>query len=115
MHDGIILRTDKKTYRPGETVKLTLVNGSSAQYSYNPCMRIVERSGAGGLWVEVREDRMCTMMAHILEPKSTREEQTEMAEKITPGLYRLVIALAEETAGATRAVRAVSDPLTVVR
>jgi hypothetical protein len=114
MRDAVTLRTDKVTYRAGETVKLRLVNTSSAQYTYNPCQRIIERDSSG-TWTEVREERMCTMIAHLLEPGKTNDEETEMAEKIAPGRYRLVIVLNEESPGASRAVRAVSDALTVGR
>lgn len=115
MTDSVTLRTDKRTYRPGETVKLTIVNASSAQYTYNPCMRIVERDSAG-TWKGVREERMCTMIAHFLEPKETREEQTEMADGVEPGRYRLVVLFSEERSdGASRAVRATTAPVTVSR
>jgi hypothetical protein len=113
--DSLTVRTDKESYRPGETVKLTIVSASTARYTYNPCQRIVERESAGG-WTAVREDRMCTMIAHLLEPKQTRNEETEMAEGIEPGRYRLVIHFTEDSpSGVSRSVRAATAPLTVVR
>ena len=109
----ITVRTDKQAYRPGEIVQLTIVNNSASKYTYNPCTRIVERDSAG-TWTPVREDRMCTMIAHLLEPKQTTNEATEMAEGIAPGRYRLVLSFADDDpARAGRAVRAATGALTV--
>jgi hypothetical protein len=56
------------------------------------------------------------MIAHLLEPRQTNAEETEMAEAIEPGRYRLVILFTEDSpSGASRAVRAATPPLTVVR
>jgi hypothetical protein len=113
MTDSIIVRTDKQSYRAGETVQLTIVNNSAAKYTYNPCTRIVERDSAGS-WTPVREDRMCTMIAHLLEPKQTRTEATEMAEGIAPGRYRLVLSFADDDPAKTgRVVSATTGALTV--
>lgn len=114
MGDSISLTTDKQTYRAGETVKLTIASTSAATYTYNPCTRIVERESAGA-WTAVREERMCTMIAHLLEPGKTNNEQTEMAEGIEPGRYRLAIVFADDAPGSSRSVRAATAPLTVVR
>ena len=115
MNESVTIRADKQSYRPGESVTVTIVSTSTAQHTYNPCQRIVERESAGS-WTPVREERMCTMIAHLLEPKQTRTEQTEMADGIEPGRYRLVILFAEESStGASRSVRAATAPLTVVR
>lgn len=55
---------------------------------------------------------MCTMIAHILDAKSTRTEVTELAA----GRYRVLLALTEETtSGESRALRASSAPIIVTR
>jgi hypothetical protein len=106
----ITLRTDRETYRSEATVTLTITNASDKRYTFNPCTRIVERE-TGGSWTEVREERMCTMIAHLLEPRATRTEKTELGT-LAPGRYRLVVAFSEDTP-AGGAVRALSAPITV--
>ena len=114
MSDSVRVTTDKQSYRPGETVKLTIASSATARFTYNPCTRIVERETASG-WTAVREERICTMVAHLLEPRQTNDEQTEMAEGIEPGRYRLVLQFTDDTPGVSRSVRAATAPLTVVR
>jgi hypothetical protein len=109
------LRTDKSSYRAGENMTLTFVNPTRNRYTYNPCTRTLERE-VGGAWRKVEEMRMCTMIAHILEPRSTRVERTELTEGLEPGRYRVIVALTEEsTSTPSRSVNATSAPITVTR
>lgn len=106
------LRTDKSSYRAGDQIALTLVNPTSSSYAYNPCTRLIERE-VGGSWVEIREDRICTMIAHILAPRSRRSEKTELTAGLEAGRYRVILALTVEGSGTpSRSVR-VSAPITV--
>ncbi len=112
---GIVLRTDKSSYKAGEKITLTLVNSTGSSYAYNPCTRTVERE-SGGQWTEMREDRICTMVAWILDPGSTRSGDSELPAAVEPGRYRVIIRLTEEGSGPpARAVRAVSQPIDIVR
>jgi hypothetical protein len=109
------LRTDKDSYRAGESMTLTFVNPTPNRYTYNPCTRTLERE-VGSTWREIQEMRMCTMIAHILEPRSSRVERTELTEGLEPGRYRVIVALTEEsTSTPSRSVRATSAPITVTR
>ena len=104
----ITLRTDKSVYKAADPVTLTIVNGTSSKYYFNPCTRVLERE-SGSAWTEVREERMCTMIAHVLDAKSTRTEQTELSDGLAPGRYRVVVAFTEDNAsggGEGRTVRA---------
>lgn len=95
--DSVSLRTDKRTYRAGEQVTLTLENRSASTYAFNPCTRSVERE-AGGAWTPVPEpDRVCTMEAWILDPRGTRTGTTELPARLAPGRYRAVLRLTVES------------------
>jgi hypothetical protein len=109
------LRTGKSSYRPGEEMELTLVNPTNNTYTYNPCTRLVERQ-ASGRWTQLEEMRMCTMIAHILAPRSRRTERTELTNGLEPGSYRVILVLSLSGPGATGSggVR-VSAPITVTR
>lgn len=106
------LRTDKTSYRGGEEVALTLINPTKFSYAYNPCTRLIERE-VNGKWVELEEARVCTMIAHILAPRSSRSEKTTLTSGLEPGRYRLILMLsAQGQAEESRGVR-LSAPITI--
>lgn len=107
------LRTDRTTYRGGEQMTLTLVNPTSNSYAYNPCTRLLERE-VSGAWIELQEMRVCTMIAHILAPRSSRTETTELTKGLEPGRYRVVLLLGPQRRGGADRVR-LSAPITVSR
>jgi len=113
---SISIRTDRSSYRATDPVTLTIVNGTGSQYFYNPCTRILERESSGA-WTEVKEDRMCTMIAHVLDARATRTETTELGDGLAAGRYRIVVAFTEETPAGqqSRSVRAVTSPISVSR
>ena len=112
----ISIRTDRTSYRATDPVTLTIVNGTGRQYFYNPCTRVLERDNAGS-WAEVREDRMCTMMAHLLDARETATDTTDLGEGLRDGRYRMVLRFTEEATDSqqARSVRAVTAPFTVSR
>jgi hypothetical protein len=112
--DSVILRTDKGQYRAGEKMTLTFENRSAASYTFNPCMRSLERED-GASWTAVPEEgRMCTMEAWILDAHGTRSGPTELPSPLAAGRYRVVVRMTAERPGGTPvAVSAVSDPITV--
>ena len=112
---SIQLRTDRSSYAAGDPMTLTLVNGTRDSYAYNPCTRLLDREN-GGTWTRIEETRMCTMIAHILKPRETRVEKTELTSGLEAGRYRVIIQLTVEGTGTpSRAARAVSEPITVTR
>ena len=118
----MIIATDTRSYRPGDPVELRITNNSTRRFTYNPCTRTLEREddGVAGRWAEVKEDRMCAMIAHFLEPNTTREERTELGEELGPGRYRMLVRFTND-APATKArqsaaaanVTAYTQPFTV--
>ena len=89
----ITVSTDTRSYRPGDPVELRIRNDAAGSYTFNPCTRTLERENenAADSWAEVKEERMCTMIAHVLEPKSSRVERTELGEELPPGRYRMLL------------------------
>jgi hypothetical protein len=110
----VTIATDRRSYRAGDPVELRIVNETANSYSYNPCMRIVERAAEGDRWSEVKEDRICAMIAHMLEPNARRTERTELGEQLLPGTYRIVVRFTPDAAGGrVKPVNASSAPITV--
>jgi hypothetical protein len=96
-------------------MELTLVNPTNNTYTYNPCTRLLERE-VSGRWTQLEEMRICTMIAHILAPRSRRAERTELSKGLEPGSYRVILVLSVSGPGTpgSSGVR-VSAPITVVR
>ena len=109
----VTITTDRRSYRPGDPVELRVVNETAGSYTYNACTRVAERQ-SDSTWTAVVEDRICTMIAHVLGPNATRVERTELGETLRPGTYRLLVRFTSEdaTAGA-RPVLAYSQPISV--
>lgn len=113
--DELELRTDKTTYRAGDQVGLTVVNPTGSSYAYNPCTRWLERD-VSGEWVKLEEMRVCTMIAHILAPRTSRSEKTDITAGIVAGRYRLSIAFSvQDSSTPSRSVRVMAPPITVTR
>lgn len=111
----IAIATDLRSYRPGDPVQLRITNTTDARYTFNPCTRTIEqRADSADNWTVIKEERICTMIAHVLEPKSTRSERTELAETLSPGTYRLAIAFSpDQPAARTKGVTGYTVPITV--
>ena len=111
---SITVRIDRNTYRATDPVKLTIVNGTGSPYFFNPCTRVLERE-SNGAWTEVKEDRMCTMIAHVLDARATRTESTDLGDNLAAGRYRMVVHFTEEAPAGqqSRSVRAVTAAFSV--
>ena len=110
----VLVSTDMKSYRAGDPVQLRIVNETGDSYTYNPCTRTVERLSGTDTWTEVKEDRICTMIAHVLDPNATRTERTELGEQLTPGSYRLVVRFTRDAANKpAQSIAAYTLPITV--
>ena len=98
----ITITTDTRTYRPGDPVELRIASKSATRFTYNPCTRLLEREDEEGVdkWTPVKEERMCTMVAHVLEPNASRVEKTELGEDLPPGSYRIIVRFISDTPAA---------------
>ena len=113
---SITVVTDTRTYRPGDPVELRIRNSDSRGYTFNPCTRTLEREkeDAPDSWAEFKEERMCTMIAHVLEPNSSRVERTELGEELPPGRYRMLLRFSSAAPAAKEShVTAYTQPFTV--
>lgn len=112
----VTVTTDTRSYRAGDPVELRIVSHSASRFTYNPCTRTLEREddGVADSWTEVKEERMCTMVAHVLDPDSTRIERTELGEELGPGRYRMLVRFAsDKPAPRAVSVTAYTMPFTV--
>ncbi len=112
----VTIATDTRTYRAGDPVELKIINASTRRFTFNPCTRTLEREddAVADKWTEVKEDRMCTMIAHVLDPNATRNERTELGEELGPGRYRMLVHFAsDDSAAKAVTVTAYTRPFTV--
>lgn len=112
----VALRLDRSEYAAGANVELTIANQSASMFTFNPCLRIVERQD-GGTWSRVEErDRVCTMEGWLLQPSETRSATTDLPRTLAPGRYRLALVLAHEDAATSgQSTTATSAPFSVTR
>ncbi len=77
------------TYAPGARVELAVRNRSDVEYTWNPCMRTLERRSASG-WDAVDEgERICTAEGWMLRPGQRTAAATDLATSLPSGEYRL--------------------------
>jgi hypothetical protein len=97
--DGRVqVSSDRSGYRAGESLTLTVHNGSADTVTFNPCTRALEREQSGR-WSAVSEpQRICTMEAWILAPGEQRAGPTELPADLAAGRYRAVLAFTVESA-----------------
>lgn len=100
--DPVTLTTGDTVYGPGASVNLTIVNHSPTQVAFNPCTRTVEQQAGSG-WTSLDEPtRVCTMIAWLLEPDSSRTATTELPDSLPAGRYRLRLAFSSQDSTGTR-------------
>lgn len=113
---AVTVVTDTRTYRPGDPVELRITNGTAGSFTFNPCTRTIERENENAVdsWSEVKEERMCAMIAHVLDANSTRVERTELGEEMQPGRYRMLLRFSSAGPAARAShVTAYTQPFTV--
>lgn len=93
---GAELKVDKSSYRAGDRVGMGITSRTSDTLGFNPCTRSIERM-SGSTWVVQPEpNRMCTMELWLLEPRASRQANTELPTSIGVGTYRLVLLLSRQ-------------------
>ncbi|MGH9457099.1 MAG: hypothetical protein ACRD2J_05600 [Thermoanaerobaculia bacterium] len=72
----------------GDTIRLTLTNGSMQSVGYNLCASALQRR-EGSVWMPVESDVVCTLELRTLAPsESTTYDQTIPDGGLEPGVYR---------------------------
>jgi hypothetical protein len=84
---GVMLSAAPVPAAPGDSVMLTLENGSGEQIGYNLCTSGLERR-VGEAWEAVPSDRVCTMELRTLEPGREATFRLQLAAELADGEYR---------------------------
>ncbi|HSJ31934.1 MAG TPA: hypothetical protein VK933_10910 [Longimicrobiales bacterium] len=84
---GISLTVAPAPATAGDSVTLTLDNGTDGQVGYNLCASSLERQSASG-WEVVPSDVACTMELRTLEAGSEVEYRTLLPAGLAEGQYR---------------------------
>lgn len=84
---GISLTVAPAPATAGDSITLTLDNGTDGQVGYNLCASSLERQSASG-WEVVPSDVACTMELRTLEAGSEVEYRTLLPAGLAEGQYR---------------------------
>jgi hypothetical protein len=85
--DDVRLSVMPTTTAPGDSVTLTLENGSSEQVGYNLCSSGLQRQTAAA-WEGVPSDIVCTMELRTLDAGAQTTWRTELPSSLESGQYR---------------------------
>lgn len=107
---GVRLLVARPTVAAGDTVTITLENGSRDSIGYNLCTSGLERRSGGG-WSAVPNDRMCTMELRTLAPEARATYPLDIPSDLAPGEYRVVTGV--ERLAARERLEVTSEPFTV--
>lgn len=100
----VTLDVEPNTAAPGDSITLTLSNGTSSAIGYNLCTTGVERQQGSG-WEAVPSDRVCTMELRTLEPGRQARYPTTLPDPLPPGDYRAFTTIELMDAGDRTTVR----------
>lgn len=84
------LRVDRASYRPGDPIRVTLVNRSDDSIGYNLCVTALDRRN-GATWNDASLPlaEACTMELRTLAPGATADFDHTLPTGITAGDYRV--------------------------
>ena len=85
--DAVTLAIEPAAAAPGDSITLTLTNGTSTQIGYNLCTTGLERQEGSG-WEAVPSDRICTMELRSLEAGQQTRYRSTLPDPLSPGDYR---------------------------
>lgn len=83
----VTLTATPGTVAAGDSLVLTLDNGTPGQIGYNLCASSLERQTADG-WEVVPTDIVCTMELRILEAGQEASYPAALPTPLSPGQYR---------------------------
>jgi hypothetical protein len=97
--DDVRLAADPASAAAGDSITLTLDNGSDVEIGYNLCANSLERQTAGG-WELVPLDVACTMELRSLPADQQATYRTALPASLTSGQYRYVTSVNVMSTGA---------------
>ena len=111
---GVLLITEKSSYRGGDPVELTIRNQEAVPLAYNACTRELEvREGA--FWVPGPASlRLCTKEVWYAAPGATRRDTADLDIGLDPGEYRIVLSFTGDYAPEGAQIRAVTNAFTII-
>jgi len=112
---GVLLTTEKSSYRGGEPVELSIQNQESVRLAYNACTRELEVR-EGGVWVPGPVSlRLCARRVWYVAAQATRQDSTDLDIGLIPGEYRIVIGFTEDLTPVGQHIRAVTNSFNIVQ
>jgi hypothetical protein len=84
---GVALSLSRDAVASGDSITLVLRNTSDAVVGYNLCPSTLNRK-AGGEWVPIPSDRVCTMELRSLDSGQEDRFTLQLPDDLEPGQYR---------------------------
>jgi hypothetical protein len=87
-HRGVTLQLDRERAAPGDTLELTIENGTPNRLEYGVAYRLERRTPDGWRWVN--RDAAFILILKMIEPGARDREEIQLAGDLKPGRYRIV-------------------------
>jgi hypothetical protein len=87
-HPGVTLQLDREQATPGETLELTIENGTRTRLEYGVAYRLERRTGDGWRWVN--RDAAFILILKMIEPGARDHEEIQLPDDLKPARYRIV-------------------------
>ena len=87
-HRGVTLHLDRERAAPGETLDLTIENGTRTRLEYGVAYRLERRTADGWRWVN--RDAAFILILKMIEPGAREHEEIRLPRDLKPGRYRTV-------------------------
>ena len=87
-HRGVTLQLDRDQVTPGETLELTIENGTRTRLEYGVAYRLERRTADGWRWVN--RDAAFILILKMIEPGARDREEIQLPDDLKPGRYRIV-------------------------
>ena len=85
---AVVLRLDRDSPHPGETLTLTVENNTRWRLEYGLVYRLERRIDGGWRWIN--PDAAFALILKIVEPGKHEREQIYLERNAEPGRYRIV-------------------------
>ena len=85
---GIVLRLDRPTTQPGETLTLTVENRTRTRLEYGLAYRLEQRTEDGWRWIN--RDSAFILILKGVEAGRREREEIRLPNRLEPGRYRIV-------------------------
>jgi Big-like domain-containing protein len=85
---GVTLSLDREHAAPGDTLELTIENGTPNRLEYGVAYRLERRTPDGWRWVN--RDAAFILILKMIAPGARDREEIQLADDLKPGRYRIV-------------------------